>query len=167
MSNQPQWNRGFEDPYKNQEYLKSIRDRFDLSNTTNEELVRSLNENTNNHITTTDDLMMNKIEEKDETKEIRIKIEDILKGSNITESIKNKSHIDFFLDDLQYIVWKYTTWRVVISFDNSFWELLKSINISEDKISQLEWFKSVWENIRTDERISLSKSFYLIQKKIA
>jgi len=46
MSNQPQWNRGFEDPYKNQEYLESIKTRFDeFNDKTNEELVNILNEN--------------------------------------------------------------------------------------------------------------------------
>lgn len=44
MTNQKQWNRGFEDPHKNQEYLESIRTRFDeFKNLTDDELIKILN----------------------------------------------------------------------------------------------------------------------------
>lgn len=48
MKTSNQWNRGFKDSYKNQEYINSIRSRFyEFKNKTDKELVELLDQNTN------------------------------------------------------------------------------------------------------------------------
>lgn len=50
MSNITQWNWGFEDPYKNQEYLNSMKSKVEgLKDKTDEELIQLLNENSDNN----------------------------------------------------------------------------------------------------------------------